>query len=147
MTNLFPIVAPAFKIAGKVQFDLTRDVARLEVEEATDGLKTMMLRLVAVGPGAGAAVEQQLYLDGRIFDFGKEIEVSIGPPENARIIFTGLISAIEAAFVEGVEPHVAVYAEDMLMKLRMTRRMTTYENQSDADIASAIAKANGLAAE
>ena len=38
-------------------------------------------------------------------------------------------------------------AEDKLMSLRMTRRMKTYENVSDADIAQTIAQEHGLAAE
>jgi uncharacterized protein len=70
--------------------------------------------------------------------------VSIGPSDNARIIFTGLISGIEAIFAEGAEPHVVVYAEDKLMQLRMTRRMKTWEKMSDADIAGAIASEHGL---
>jgi phage protein D len=40
-----------------------------------------------------------------------------------------------------------VYAEDKLMQLRMTRRMQTWENMSDADIANAIASANGISAD
>jgi len=39
---------------------------------------------------------------------------------------------------------VVIFAEDKLMKLRMTRRMKTYENMSDADIAGAIASEHGL---
>jgi phage protein D len=147
MTDQFGSVAPVFKVAGEVKGELGRDVSRLEVEEATDGLKTMFLRLVAIGPQPNAAEEQLLYLDGKILDFGKEIEVSIGPSDNERIIFTGLVSGIEASFSLGADPYVAVYAEDKLMKLRTTRRMKTYENQSDADIARSIANDNALSAD
>ena len=84
----------------------------------------------------------------QIVDFGKEIEVSIGPQGDAsRTVFKGTISAIEAIFREGLEPHVAVFAEDKLMNLRMTRRMKTWENVTDADIANQIASANGLTAD
>lgn len=147
MTDLFAAKAPVFKVGGEVKGELARDVARLEIEEATDGLKTMMLRLIAVGPQGNSAEEQELYLDGTIVDFGKEIEISIGPTDNARVIFKGPISAIEAIFSAGAEPHVTVFAEDKLMNLRMTRRMKTWENMSDADIAGAIASANGLNAD
>jgi phage protein D len=147
MTDLFGAKAPVFKVDGRVTGELARDVSMLEVEEATDGLKTMILRLIAEGPKDNAAEEQQLYLDGQIVDFGKQIEVSIGPTEDARIIFKGPISAVEAIFSEGAEPHLAVYAEDKLMDLRMTRRMKTWENMSDADIANSIAAANGLDAD
>jgi hypothetical protein len=40
----------------------------------------------------------------------------------ARTVFTGWISAIEADFDEAEEPQVLAFAEDGLMKLRMTRR-------------------------
>jgi uncharacterized protein len=147
MTDLFLSKAPIFKVAGNVAGELARDVSRLEISEATDGLKTMVLRLVGEGPKDNAAEEEQLYLDGQVVDFGKEIEVSIGPSDNARIVFKGAISAIEACFSEGGDPHVTLFAEDKLMNLRMTRRMKTWENVSDADIASAIASANGLTAD
>lgn len=144
MTKLFGAVTPVFKIDGRLVGDLARDLSRLEIDEATDGMKTLMLRLVATGPKGKAATEQLLYLDGETIDFGRTIEVSIGPTEGARVVFQGTISAIEAAFSEGMEPHVVVFAEDELMKLRLTRRMKTYENQSDADIAKAIAGEHGL---
>jgi Bacteriophage probable baseplate hub protein len=147
MTDLFAAKAPVFKVNGQLRGELARDVSALEIEEATDGLRTMVLRLIAEGPKDNAAEEQQLYLDGEIIDFGKELEISIGPSDDARIIFKGPVSAIEARFSEGAEPHIAVYAEDKLMNLRMTRRMKTWENMSDADIASAIASANGLNAD
>jgi phage protein D len=147
MTELFGATAPVFKVGGDVKGELARDVVRLEIEEATDGLKTLVLRLLAVGPQQNVAEEQLLYLDGKVLDFGKELEISIGPSDDARIVFKGLISAIEVAFTEGSEPHVIVFAEDKLMSLRMTRRMKTYENKSDADIAQAIAQEHGMEAD
>lgn len=144
MTDFFASTAPVFKVDGQVRGEFARDVSRLEIEEATDGMKSLTLRLIAQGPQGNAPEEQQLYLDGSLIDFGKPLEVSIGPPDGARIIFKGLVSGIEASFSEGSEPHVVVYAEDKLMALRMTRRMKTWENMSDADIASAIASEHGL---
>lgn len=147
MTDLFGSKAPVFKIDGDVRGELARDISMLEIEEATDGLKTMMLTLIAEGPKDNAPEEQELYLDGAIVDFGKPIEVSIGPSDESRIVFKGTISAVEASFKEGSEPHVSVYAEDALMNLRMTRRMKTWENTTDEGIASQIASANGLSAD
>jgi uncharacterized protein len=144
MTDLLTSKAPVFKIEGEIKGELARDISRLEIEEATDGLKTMTLALIAEGPKRNYPEEQLLYLDGEIIDFGKTLEVSIGPADTARIVFSGSISAIEAQFSEGAEPHVAVYAEDKLMNLRMTRRIKTWENVSDADIANQIASKNGL---
>jgi len=147
MTDLLVSKAPVFTVDGQTRGELARDVASLQIEEATDGLKTMTLNLTAEGPQDNAQEEQQLYLDGQVVDFGKTIEVSIGPGDGARTVFTGVISAIEASYSEGALPHVTVYAEDKLMNLRMTRRIRTWENTTDADIASDIASANGLSAD
>ncbi len=147
MTELFAATAPVFTVDGEQKSELARDVSFLRIDEATDGLKTLELRLVAEGPRANERDEGELYLDGQTLDFGKSIEVSIGPADSARIVFTGLVSAIEASFTNGVVPFVTVFAEDKLMSLRMTRRMKTYENVSDADIASAIAREHGITAD
>jgi phage protein D len=144
--ELYYSASPVFEIDGQTYGELARDILRLEVEETIDGLKTLEARMVAIGPPgrSGGEEETLLYLDGRILDFGKNLSVSIGPPENQRIIFNGYITALEINFEEGEEPEVTVYAEDKLMDLRMTRRMRTYENMSDADIAADLAAEHGL---
>ncbi|HXU44658.1 MAG TPA: contractile injection system protein, VgrG/Pvc8 family [Thermoanaerobaculia bacterium] len=137
--------SPVFTVGGEVRGELARDLLRLEIAEGIEGLKTLRARFLAFGPEAGASEEQLLYLTGDPFDFGKDVSVSIGPATGARTIFAGKISAIEATFEEGREPEVSIAAEDELMDLRMTRRMRTYREMSDADIASAIAGEHGLA--
>ena len=147
MTELFVATAPVFKVGAEVRGELARDLSRLEIDEATDGLKTLTLHLVAEGPKGDAAEEEQLYLDGQIVDLGKDLEVSIGPSDGERVVFKGALSGLEALYGEGAEPYVVVYAEDKLMNLRMTRRMKTYENKSDAQIAAAIADEHHIQAE
>jgi Bacteriophage probable baseplate hub protein len=145
MTELLTATAPVFKVDGQVRGEFARDVSRLEIEEATDGLKSLTLRLIAQAQKGSEPDEQLIYLDGSLIDFGKAIEVSIGPGDAARIVFNGLVSGIEAQFpASGDLPHVVVYAEDKLMSLRMTRRLKTWEQMSDADIAAAIAAEHGL---
>jgi uncharacterized protein len=137
--------APVFRVEGEVRGELARGLARLEIEETTAGLKTMKARFLAQGPPEHPEEsERLLYLDGSVFDFGKAMQVSLGPAGAERIVFDGAISAIEADFRESRAPEVAVFAEDKLMNLRMTRRMRTYENMSDSDIAGAIAQEHGL---
>jgi uncharacterized protein len=140
---VFASSAPVFKLGGQTDGALARDLLRLEVEHSLAGLKTLSAHFLAVGPGSGTS-EQLLHLDGSDLDFGKEIEVSLGPPGDERIVFKGVISALEADFDEGRAPRVVALAEDALMKLRMTRRSKSYENVSDADIASQIAGEHGL---
>lgn len=138
--------APVFEVEGEVRGELARDLIRLEVDETTSGLKTLTARWVAQGPVPGSSIEGLRYLDGAILDFGKELAVSLGPADTARTVFKGLISALEVEWREGEVPEVVALAEDKLMSLRMTRRFRTYENMSDADIASAIAGEHGLQA-
>ena len=144
---LLTSTAPVFEVGEQVKGELARDLLRLEVAETTAGLKTLTARFRALGPIPGAADEGQLYLDGAILDFGKKLDVSIGPGPDARTIFEGYISGIEAVFKEGKEPEVVVFAEDKLMSLRMTRRMKTYKQMSDSDIAQSIASEHGLQAQ
>jgi Bacteriophage probable baseplate hub protein len=139
--------APVFRIDGEVQGGLARDLLRLEIEESTEGLKTLKAVLVGPGPRDGATAEVLQYLDGDILDFGKSLSVSIGPPGSERIVFDGLVSALQVDVDASSEAVVTVFAEDKLMKLRMTRRMKTYEQMSDADIAQEIASQNGLSAD
>jgi phage protein D len=143
---LFFTAAPVFTVDGGVRGELARDLLRLEVEEATDGLKTLAARFVAFGPQTGASEERLLYLEGDALDFGQSIAVALGPPELARTVFTGAISALEASFAEAREPQVVVFAEDRLMDLRMTRRMRTFRDSTDAEIAEAVAAEHGLTA-
>ena len=147
MTEFFAATAPVFKVDGTLSSELARDVMSLRIEEATDGLKTLEMKLLAEGPRPNEADEGELYLDGRTIDFGKMLEISIGPAAAARIVFSGAVSAIEATYLNGVVPSVTVFAEDALMNLRMTRRMKSYENVTDADIASFIASEHGLESE
>lgn len=141
---LLTYAGPVFEVEGDVKGEMARDIVRLEIEETTAGLRTMTARLVAQGQANGRGEQELLYLDGSVVDFGKKISVVLGGAPAAHTVFTGWISAIEASFKEGSEPEVVIFAEDKLMNLRMTRRMKTYENMSDADIASAIASEHGL---
>lgn len=146
-SQLISSTVPVFEVDGQVRAELARDLVRLEIKEATDGLKTLIARFVAQGPSHGEEFEQLLYLDGQVIDFGKRVIVDLGPPDGARQVFDGFISGIEACFEEAQVPEVVVFAEDRLMDLRTTRRMRTYEDVSDAEIAEAIASEHGLAAD
>ncbi len=140
--------SPVFEVDGDVQGEPARDIVRLEVEEGLEGLKTLQARLVAIGPKmpSGGEEETLLYLDGGNLDFGKKMKVDIGPKSRQRTIFEGFISALEVCFEEGQTPEVIVRAEDRMMDLRMTRRMKTYTDMNDAQIAKEIAAAHSLTA-
>ncbi|MEV5967193.1 contractile injection system protein, VgrG/Pvc8 family [Kribbella sp. NPDC051952] len=138
--------APVFDVDGTHRGELGRDVLRIDVAENTAGLRTFVGHFHAVGPQSDGSTGQLSYLDGKVVTFGQTLKVTIGPPEAQRQIFDGRISALEVSFTEGGTPYVSVYAEDVLMKLRMTRRSHTYEDTTDANIAKAIATEHSLTA-
>ena len=139
-----PMLAPAgpvFTVDGERVPSLARDCVRLEIEEGVEGLRTLRLHLFATGPGPPGPPDRMIYLDGGVVDFGKQLDgrrsartAASGPSS------TATISAIEAVFDDGEPPLVVILAEDALMRLRMTRRMRTYTDVTDADIASAAGR-------
>ncbi len=144
---LYAAVSPVFSVDGQREGDLARDCVRLEICEATDGLKTAELHLLAVGGGAPGPPGPMLHLGAGVVDFGKTLSIAVGATGQERTVFEGVISAIEAVFVDGEPPLIVVLAEDALMRLRMTRRMRTYRNVTDGDIASELASEHGLQAD
>jgi uncharacterized protein len=144
---MFAVAGPVFSIDGDRVPSLARDCVRLEVEEGVEGLRTLRLHAFATGAGAAGPPDRMIYLDGGVIDFGKQLAVSLGPDGGQRTVFDGVISAIEAVFEDGQPPLVVLLAEDALMRLRMTRRLRTFTDVTDADLASSIADDHGLRAE
>ena len=145
--DLFGASAPVIVVDGERQPTLARDLLRLDVDEDTQGMKRLRARFTAWGAAPGGRDEGELHLDGAVLDFGKRIEISIGPAASARTVFSGLISALDADYEEGHEPQVQVMAEDTLMRLRLMHRCRTWEDASDEDIVRDIAQAHALSAE
>ncbi len=144
---LYAPAGPVFSVNGAVVPSMARDCVRLEVAEGVEGLRTLRLELFGTGSGATGPPDRMIYLDGGVIDFGKQVTVCLGPDDEQRVVFDGTISAIEAVFEDGESPLVGIFAEDALMKLRMTRRMRSYTDVTDADIADVIAREHGLQSE
>ncbi|MGH3823172.1 MAG: phage late control D family protein [Pseudonocardiaceae bacterium] len=143
----FAAAAPVFTVGGQPARDLARDCIRLEVTEGVEGLRTMQAHFLATAGDATGPPQRLLHLDGDDVDFGRPLRVSLGPDGVQRFVFDGTVSAIEAVFGDGQPPLVVVLAEDALMRLRMTRRMRTYTEVTDADLAAEIAGEHGLEAD
>lgn len=144
MTETTPAIAtPVFRVQGDLAPDLARDCVRLETAEGTEGLRTLQAHVVTDSDASGPT----RHLDGREVDLGQRIQVSLGPDEQQRHVFDGTVSGIEVEFRDGSAPVVIFYAEDQLMRLRMTRRMRTYQRTTDAQIAGDIARAHSLDAD
>ncbi|MDR7081025.1 phage protein D [Arthrobacter ginsengisoli] len=142
--QLFGISAPVFTVGGRAAASMGRDCVGLQIDQGIDGLKTLRAQLVAVGAGATGPPAPMMYLDGRTVDFGSALQVAIGPAQAQRVAFEGVVSALEAVFSDGQPPYVVLSAEDALMRMRMTRRMRTYRDVTDAQIATSLAEEHGL---
>jgi phage protein D len=136
--------APVFTVDGRIERALARDCLRLDVAEGTLGLRTLVARLAAVGPDSDGSERDLSYLDGRILDLGKPLEVSIGPAGGERRLFKGTVSALEVSLPDGQPPVISVYAEDTLMALRLRERTATYVDKTDAAIVEDVAREHGL---
>jgi len=136
--------APVFTVDNRHRGELARDLVRLDVTEGALGLRTLVVHLQAVGPTSDGSSAELSYLDGEIVHLGSALDVNIGPPGAERQVFHGVVSALEVGFTEGGPPIVSLYAEDALMKLRISERTARYENLSDADIVREVASAHGM---
>jgi phage protein D len=140
--------APVFTVAGRTEDGLGRDLLRLDVREGVLGLRTMVAHFAATPPDSDGSSAQLSYLDGQVLDLGSALGVALGPPDGERTIFTGTVSALEICFEEaGEQPYVSVFAEDALMRLRMTTRTATYPDSTDAAVVEAVTGEHGLKAQ
>jgi phage protein D len=136
---------PKLTIGGAANDALSSSILSLTTEENTDGLCWCEVRVNNFGTRNDAA--QYLWLGRDIVDFGTELAVTAGPPESSREVFRGKVSALEATYPMSSSAELTMFAEDRLMKLRMTRRTRTFEDMSDADIARQIANDHSLTPE
>ena len=137
---------PAIKIDGADQRELGESLLQsLLIEETTLGLFRCEARFSNWG-AQGDRVDFYLF-DGQIVDFGKEIEIELGPPGSTRRVFKGRISGLEAQFPKERPPELTVLAEDRFQDLRMERRTRTFEDSSDSDAMNGIISQQGLTAD
>jgi phage protein D len=140
-------VTRVFEVDGEVVGELARDCIRLEVCEGIEGLRTMQAHFAAAGAGALGSQDQLLHVDGSTVDLGSTLKVALGFEHQTRFVFEGQVSGMELILGDGDTAVAAVHAEDALMRLRMTRRMRTYNRVTDAEIAAELAGEHGLQAD
>ncbi len=139
---------PTIKVDGTEQRELSEGLLQsLLVEETTLGLFRCEARFANWGPLADSDRLDFYLFDGQTVDFGKQIEIELGPPGSTRRVFKGRISALEAQFPKERPPELTVLAEDRFQDLRMERRTRTFEDSSDADAMRAIISQHGLTAD
>lgn len=133
---------PKVLIAGQTNSALAADVLSVLVEETTEGLFRCEARFNNYGQQSSGA--DYLYFGRSILDFGKELAIQLGPGDQARQVFKGRISGMEAEYPPGGGGQIMVLAEDRLQDLRMTRRTRVFESMSDEDVIRQIAQEHSL---
>jgi hypothetical protein len=136
------VATPKILLDGQANDALGVDVLSLLVEETAAGLYRCEARfnnhgLRPSGPG-------YLYFGRDAVDFGKGFAVQLGPGDQARQVFQGRITALEAEYPAGGGGQLVVLAEDRLQDLRMTRRTRAFEDVSDEDVIRQIASEHSL---
>lgn len=147
MTELLSVTGPVFTVGGQLERRLADTCVRLVVSEGVEGLRTLEAVFAGTGIGAPGPPGDLLHFDGTTVDLGSDLQVAIGPDSAQQTAFDGTVSAMELEFGDGGVPRVTVLAEDRLMRLRMTRRMRSWTDLTDADLARRIAQEHGLDAD
>jgi phage protein D len=134
---------PAVRINGMEQRRAAGLLFEMEMHEGEDGLSTLELRLDNIATDASSRSEFA-FEDESALKLGDSIAIYCGEETEPTEIFRGIVSALEAEFLEEGSPRLTVLAEDTLQKARIKRRTRTYDGQSVAAIARMIAADLGL---
>jgi uncharacterized protein len=121
---------------------LSTDILTLLVEETTEGL--FRCEATFNNFDTRSSGTDYVYFGRDVLDFGKDFAIQVGAGDNARQVFKGRISALEAEYPSGGGGMLVVLAEDRLHDLRMTRRTRTFEDVSDQDVMQQIAQEHSL---
>jgi phage protein D len=111
----------------------------LDMREQEGGLSALELRFSNIASdadgGAGYAFEDESEIK-----LGSTVTVATGDLSDPQEIFRGVITGLEAEFLESAPPELVVLAEDRLQQARMARRTAVYRDMSVADIARQMAR-------
>ncbi len=132
------VLTNRLSINGEFKADISRNINAATVTESVDGLYACELELLNHSP------EGYLYFDRADFDFGGEIEFSLGLGGSPQRLFKGYITGLEADYLDGGGSRLTILAEDGLQNLRMTRRTRTFEDVTDEDVMNILAQEHSL---
>jgi uncharacterized protein len=136
------VPTPTVTIGDDIPEGLEELLLGVVVEENTEGLARCEVRLDAWGIRGGRP--DYLWVDRATVDFGAEVTVKVGPPDENATVFSGKVTGLEATYGSGAAPTFVLLAEDSLQDFRMTRRTRRFEDGTDADAITQIANDHGL---
>lgn len=132
------VLTNRIKIDGQFKAEISANIVSAVITENTDGLYACEIALL------NHSNDGFLYFERDEFDFGTEIEFSVGFGSSEKKLFQGYITALEAAYMDGGGASLTILAEDGLQNLRMTRRTRTFEEMTDEDVMCDIAQEHSL---
>lgn len=139
--------SPSFKVDGQDAPALNVAVISIEISDDVAGMARLDAAFDNWGTPPGGGPPGYMLFDGGVVSFGKQIEVTLGPPGASATVFKGRITAVGGRFGATRAPELTLQAEDDLQLFRFTRRTRTYEDVTDAEVAEALARAHKLDAD
>jgi phage protein D len=139
-TQAYRPARPTLAVGGQDDPVLADRLLSLLIVEHVEGLYRCEAVFSNWGPRNNSVAF--LYLDRKVFDFGKAFRVKLGQDT----LFEGRIMGLEAQFPNGSSPQLTVLAEDRFQDLRMRRRTRTFADMTDAAVMQQIAGEHGLTA-
>lgn len=140
---------PVFRVEGKEQPALSNALLTIDIRDDWQGMGRLEARFENWSSPPGGGAPGYMFFDGGVISFGKRLEVVLKTTGAARTVFSGRVTALGARF--GMEPAVVpeftLCAEDDLQLLRMTRRTATYQDVTDAEVATRLSRAHNLQVE
>lgn len=139
---------PAILLDGRRSTLADELVLAAQVSEGRDGLSWAELRFANVSrtsdQGIGWAFENA---EQRPIELGTELRLSMGDEFDAREIFRGMVSGLEAVFGPEHPPELIVLAENALQKARMKRKTRTHLDVRLGRLVESLASEMGLRAQ
>jgi phage protein D len=132
------VLTNKIKIDGTSNPGVSQNIVAATISESIDGLYACEIELL------NHSISGYLYFDRSGFDFGSEIEFSLGLGISEEKLFQGTITGLEAQYMDGGGSRLTILAEDGLQNLRMTRRTRTFEDVTDEDVMRTIAQEHSL---
>lgn len=134
---------PTLRLAGQEDVRASELLIGMRIEESEGGMTTAELRFSNWASTTDNRAEYA-FEDGSRITLGTAIEVYAGDESQARELFRGVVSGLEAEFAQGAPPELVVLAEDPLGRARMARCSKVYTDMSPADVINAVANELGL---
>lgn len=140
-----PIV-PAFDVlidGTRMSVEVEAHLVEVTVDESLDWPGMFSLEI----HGSEELEDENLWIDEKLFEVGKAVEVKMGYADNVESLIKGEITGLEPAFQSDRLPSLIVRGYDRRHRLQRGRKTRTFVQQKDSQIASKIASEAGLSAQ